>query len=85
MSGGQMPPKSANVKNPEQYEALKDKKDVEAARGQDSQLARRVAARRPEVGQRRQLEAGRNDRRARGRRPQGRPGHGEDARTWGNR
>src|SRR5690242_8824777 len=45
--------------------------DVEAARRQDCELAECIEARRPEVGQRRKLEAGRYHRAAQGRGPQG--------------
>ena len=80
MSGGQMPSKSANVKNPEQYEALKDKgMSKERGRRSRTRPARRSEA--AKVGQRRQLAAGRDDRTAQSRRPQGRSGDGQEALT----
>ena len=74
-----MPTKRANVKNEKQYEKLKEG-DVEAASGEDRQLARRLEPRRQEVGLfgvlTLELQAGRNDCPEEGRGPQGRQGRG---------
>jgi hypothetical protein len=70
-----VPGKRANVKNEKQYEALKDKRDVEGARRADREFARGVEPRRQKLRLRvlAELElAGRHDGAEEGGRPEGR-------------
>ena len=73
-----MPGKRPSVKNEKQYEKLKDEGNVEGARGEDRELARRLKPWREGVRFRHpapQPVAGRHDRTEEGRGPQGRPRH----------
>ena len=77
-----MPSKSANVKNKDQYEALKDKgmSKERAAKIANSPKASEHGGKKSHSGSG-QVEPGRHHRPAQGRRPQGRQGHRQEVLT----